>query len=68
MDIKEDTIMTDAHEVDPNREIEWIPTMKLSGSRSGNQVVPYAEIGWIPKRKFCKEIPYSLKMGLISDM
>ena len=45
--------MTDAHGVDPNQEIEWIPTMKLGGSRSGNRVVPYIEIRWIPKRKFC---------------
>lgn len=45
--------MTDAHGVDPVQEIEWIPTMKLSGSRSGNRVVPYGEIRWIPKRKFC---------------
>ena len=45
--------MTDAHGVDPVQEIEWIPTMKLSGSRSGNRVDPYGEIRWIPKRKFC---------------
>ena len=45
--------MTDAHEVDPNQEIEWIPTMKSGGSRSGNRVVPYIEIRWIPKWKFC---------------
>ena len=45
--------MTDVHGVDPNQEIGWIPTMKLSGSRSGNQVAPFGEIGWIPKRKFC---------------
>lgn len=50
--------MTDAHGVDPNQEIEWIPTMKLSGSRSGNRVVPYGEIRWIPKRKFCMQITW----------